>query len=56
MGDHAHVLRLRPAVEEQRDLLALLQAHTNLPKQSPQSPEELLAINHLGGLLQLAMF
>ena len=56
MGDHAHVLRLHPDVEEQQDLLALLQAHINLPKPSPQFPEELLVINPPDGLLQPAMF
>ena len=56
MGDHAHVLRLHPDVEEQQDLLALLQVHINLPNPLPQFPEELLVINHPGGLLQPAMF
>ena len=54
MGDHAHVLQLHPDVAEQQDLLALLQAPTSLPQPPTQLPEELLVINHRGGILQPA--
>ena len=52
MGDHAHVLQLHPDVAEQQDLLALLQAPTNLLKPPLHFPEALLVINHPGGILQ----
>ena len=55
VGDLVHVLRPRPVVEEQLDLLALLPAHINLPKRPHPSHEESLVIDHLGGLLLIAM-
>ena len=52
--DHAHGPTLHPDVAEQQDLLALLQAPINPLKPVLQFLEAVLAINHLGGILQLA--
>ena len=53
--DLAHVLHLRPVVKEQLDLLALLTSHSNLHQRPFPSHGASLVLDHLEGLLSIAM-